>query len=45
MAVTYLDQEVESLVQERKPPPADWHSRIRLKSKRGHQEQQLDLTR
>ena len=44
MAVTYLDQEVESLVQERKPLPADWHSRIRLKSKRGHQEQQLDLT-
>ena len=32
MAVTYLDQEVESLVQERKPLPADWHSRIHLKS-------------
>ena len=44
MAVTYLDQEVESLVRERKPVPSDWRNRIRLKSKRGHQEQQLDLT-
>ena len=44
MAVTYLDQEIESLVQERKPAPADWRNRIRLKPKRGHDEEQLDLT-
>ncbi len=43
MAVTYLDQEIESLVQERKPLPVGWRNQIRLKSKRGHDEQQLDL--
>ena len=43
MAVTYLDQEIESLIQERKPAPADWRNRIRLKPKRGHDEQHLDL--
>ena len=32
------------LVQERKPLPADWRNRTRLKPKRGHDEQQLDLT-
>lgn len=44
MAVTYLDQEIKLLVQERKPAPADWRNRIRLKPKRGHDEGQLDLT-
>ena len=44
MAVTYSDQEIELLVQERKPAPADWHNRIRLSPKRGHSEGQLDLT-
>ena len=43
MAVTYLDQEIELLVQERKPLPVGWRNQIRLKSKRGHDEQQLDL--
>ena len=43
MAATYLDKQVESLVQEHKPVPADWNSRIRLKPKRGHNEQHLDL--
>ena len=43
MAITYLDQEIELLVQERKPAPADWRNRIRLKPKRGHDEEQLDL--
>ena len=31
MAVTYLDQEIESLVQERKSAPDDWRRRIRLR--------------
>ena len=44
MAVTYLDREIESLVQEHKPVPADWLNQIRLRSKRGHDEQHLDLT-
>ena len=44
MAVTYSDQEIAALLQERKPLPADWRNRVRLKPKRGHSEQQLDLT-
>ena len=43
MAVTYLDQEIESFIQERKLVPADWRNRIRLRPKRGHDEQHLDL--
>ena len=43
MAVTYLDQEIVSLVEEDKPLPADWRKRVVLKPKRGHDEQQLDL--
>ncbi len=31
------------MVRERKPLPADWRNRIRLRSKRGHHEQHLDL--
>ena len=44
MAVTYLDQEIQSLVQEHKLLPVDWRNRIRLRPKRGHDEQHLDLT-
>lgn len=44
MPVTYLDQEIESFVNERKPAPADLEKGIRLKPKRGHDEGQLDLT-
>ena len=36
MTVTHTDQEIESLVLERKPLPADWRSRTQLVSKRGH---------
>ncbi len=43
MAVTYSDQEIASLKQERKPAPADWGNRIRLRPKRGRDEGQLDL--
>ncbi len=43
MAVMFLEHEIESLIQERKLLPPDWRSRIRLKSKRGHDEQHLDL--
>ena len=44
MAVTYLDQEIAALVQERKPLPTDWRNQIRFRPKRGHRERQLDLT-
>ena len=43
MPVTYLDQEVERLLRERKPVPADWNSRVRLRPKRGHHERDLTL--
>ena len=44
MTVTYTDQEIESLVLERKPLPADWRGRTQLVSKRGHEERHLDMT-
>ena len=44
MPITYSDQEIASLVQERKPLPANWHTLTRLKPKRGHREQHLNLT-
>ena len=43
MAVTYTDQEIESLVLERKPLPADWRNRTQMVSKRGHQERHLAI--
>lgn len=43
-AVTYTDDQISALVQERKPLPANWRNRARMKAKRGHDEQHLDLT-
>lgn len=43
MAATYSDQEIAKLLQERKPLPADWRNRVRLRPKRGHDERDLDL--
>lgn len=44
MAGTYSDNEITALVQERKPLPVDWRTRIRLRPKRGHKERDLELT-
>ncbi len=44
MAVSYGDDEIATLVRERKPLPQDWEDRTRLKAKRGHDEQYLELT-
>ena len=44
MAVTYTDNQIDALVQERKPLPANWRDRTRMKAKRGHDEQHLDAT-
>ena len=44
MAVAYTDQQIESLVLEQKPLPKDWRDRVRMASKRGHQERHLDIT-
>ena len=43
MPVTYLDHEISQLLIERKPVPADWNSRVRLRPKRGHHERGLTL--
>ena len=44
MAVSYADDQVVALVRERKPLPTDWQDRARMKAKRGHDEQYLDVT-
>ena len=44
MSRTYSDQEIKSLMEERKSLPVDWRDRIRLRPKRGHEEQHLELT-
>lgn len=44
MSVTYTDNEIERLTQERKPLPVDWRNRVRLKPRRGHDEREIDLT-
>lgn len=44
MAVIYPDQEIESLLRERKPLPSNWRSRARLQARRGNSERHLDLT-
>ena len=44
MASPYSDQEIAALLQERKPLPTDWHNQIRLRPKRGHEEQDLELS-
>jgi len=43
MAGTYTDIEIKTLLEERKPLPHDWRSRIKLRPKRGHSEQELNL--
>lgn len=44
MAIVYPDHEIENLVQEHKPLPTDWRKRIKLRNKRGHDEQLLVLS-
>ena len=44
MSRTYSDQEIKSIMEERKSLPVDWRDRIRLRPKRGHEEQHLELT-
>ena len=44
MAVTYTDLEITLLVGESKPLPGDWRTSTRLRSKRGHKENSLDIS-
>ena len=37
------DQEIDSLVTERKPLPVDYSTKIQVRPKRGHKERELDL--
>jgi len=43
MAAKYSDADIESLLQEGKPLSKDFRSKIRLRDKRGHKEQELDI--
>jgi hypothetical protein len=43
MAGTYSDAEIADLIKERKPLPADWRSRMRLRPKRGHSETDIEV--
>jgi len=43
MAKTYSDKEIALLMQERKPLPQDWLSRLQLRPKRGHSEYELEI--
>ena len=44
MAVTYTDSEIYDFVIERKRLPLNWRERMRLRSKIGHSESELELT-
>ena len=44
MAVTFTDPEITLLVGERKPLPVDWRTLTRLRPKRGHKENSLDVS-
>ena len=43
MDITYSNQEIAALIQERKPLPANWHSQFTTKRKRSHKERHLDV--
>jgi len=44
MAVKYTDQEIEELIQERKPLPEGWRNQFVTRIKRSDKEKHLDLT-
>lgn len=44
MTVQYTDAEITRLLAEIKPLPVDYLVKLRMKPKRGHQEQDLDIT-
>lgn len=44
MAARYSDSDIDSFLHEPKRLPQDYLTRMRLKNKRGHKEQELDIT-
>jgi len=43
MALILLDKEIADLIQEKKPLPLDYRTKIQLRPKPGHKERELDL--
>ena len=43
MPAKYSDAEIARMVQERKPLPSNYRTRIQLRDKRGHKERELDV--
>jgi hypothetical protein len=43
MAIILSDQEIEELVQERKPLSEDYRTKMQLRAKTGHKERELDV--
>jgi len=43
MATILTDNEITQLIQERKPLPEDYRTKIQVRPKRGHKERELDL--
>ena len=43
MADILSDQEIDRLLRETKPLPPDFHTKIQVRPKRGHKEQELDI--
>ena len=44
MAARFSDDDIARMIQERKPLPENYRSKIQLREKRGHKERELDLT-
>jgi len=44
MAVKYSDEEISAFLNEKKTISSDFRKRTKLKDKRGHREQELDIT-
>ncbi len=44
MPVQLTDTEIEALIRERKPLPADYREHLQTKAKRGHKERELEVT-
>jgi len=44
MPAKYSDSEIARMIEERKPLPDNYRSRVQLRDKRGHKERELDVT-
>ena len=43
MAAIFSDQDISRLIQERKPLPDDYRTKIQIRPKLGHKERELDI--